>query len=419
LKLDVYLFGNKVGELYEIKNQIYFTYDKEFLLKNIEISPLKLPLKRGSDPYINVDNIDYYHYLPGVFFDSLPDKFGTKAIEAYYEQKGTDPKSLTLLQKLAFIGKSGMGALEYLPSVFDEEAEEVLEIRALYDQTKAIIQNNPDEFITDWIKHASAFASAGGARPKVLISRNEETGVIKSKTCNEKGFEAWLLKFDERVTGANDYYGFMQLEYLYMSMAKEAGIDIPPVDLIHTDGLVHYAVKRFDRNQEEKYHLHTLASMEHINFNIPAHYSYLNALKLTDFLTNDYEQVKELFKRMVFNIIGRNQDDHAKNFSFMMDRYGNWHLAPAYDITYAFGSGYTKEHQMTINGKTSDIDAKDIYRVADAMGIPKKEVQALVEHIADIFSNFKKRASELDIPEDFADEIYKNIRWHIPKSIKG
>lgn len=411
MKLNVFIFGNKVGELYEIKNQIYFKYDKEFLFKNIEISPLKLPLTLGTKAYTNLDYIEYYNYLPGVFFDSLPDRFGTKAIEKYYEQKGVNPKNLTPLQKLAFIGKSGIGALEYVPSTFDEEVNEILEIRNLYEQTKAIIENNPNEFTNDWIKHASSFASAGGARPKVLISWNREKNIIKSKDNKENGFEEWLLKFDERVSNTDKYYGFMQLEYLYMSMAKEVGINVPEIDLIKTDdNLIHYVIKRFDREKDKKFHLHTLASMDHINFNIPSHYSYLNALKLTDFLTNDYGQVKELFKRMVFNVIGRNQDDHAKNFSFLMNEKGTWNLAPAYDITYAFGNGYTKEHQMTINGKTSNITLNDLYKVADIMDIPKKEVKLIVENIEEKFSKFKKRALGLDIDKKFVEEISKNIR---------
>jgi serine/threonine-protein kinase HipA len=213
LKLNVFIFGNKVGELFEVKNQIYFKYDKEFLLQNIEISPLKLPL--SSKVYTNLDYVDYYNYLPGVFFDSLPDRFGTKTIEKYYEQKGVNPKLLTPLQKLAFIGQSGIGALEYVLSIFDDEANEILEIRDLYNQTKSIIANSPNEFSNDWIKHASSFASAGGARPKVLISWNKEKNIIKSKDCNESGFEEWLLKFDERVSNSEKYYGFMQLEYLY------------------------------------------------------------------------------------------------------------------------------------------------------------------------------------------------------------
>jgi serine/threonine-protein kinase HipA len=420
MELSVFLFNNKIGELYEINNQIYFKYDKKFLTKNIEISPLKLPLSIGIKPFINLDYIEYYNYLPGVFFDSLPDKFGTKAIEKYYEQKGINPKSLTQLQKLAFIGKQGMGALEYVPSVFNEETNEILEIKSLYKQTKSIIQNNPNDFTSEWIKHASSFASAGGARPKVLISWNQEKNLIKSKDCNEKGFEEWLLKFDERVSNPDNYYGFMQLEYLYMSMAKEVGINVPEIELIYTnDNLIHYAIKRFDRKKGKKFHLHTLASMEHINFNLPAHYSYSNALKLTDFLTNDFEQVKELFKRMIFNIIGRNQDDHAKNFSFVMDENGLWSLSPAYDITYAYGSGYTKAHQMTINGKTSDITLKDIYNIAEAFDIPKKEVNLIIESIGDKFLEFKKRALDLEINKKFINEINKNIRWYILKSIKG
>ncbi len=418
MKLNVYLFNNKVGTLHEVKNQLFFKYDKEFLLKDIEISPIKLPLSIGEKPHTNMNYPEYYNYLQGVFFDSLPDRFGMKAIEKYYEQKGINPKELTILQKLAFIGKNGIGALEYKPATFTEEVDEILEIRVLYEQTKSIIDNNPHDFTKDWLNNASSFASAGGTRPKVLVSWNREKNIIKRRGCKEKGFDEWLIKFDERVSTSQNHYGFMQLEYLYMSMAKEIGINIPLIDLIQTkDDLIHYAIKRFDRQNGKKFHLHTLASMEHLNFNIPAHYSYLNALKLTDFLTNDNSQIEELFKRMVFNIIGRNQDDHAKNFSFIMDEKAHWSLSPAYDITYSFGKGYTKEHQMTINGKTTNINLKDLYEIADKVGISQKKVNHLVEEIGDKFLEFVKRAKELDIDKNLINEIKQNIRWNICKSI--
>ncbi len=172
------------------------------------------------------------------------------------------------------------------------------------------------------------------------------------------------------------------------------------------NGLIHYAVKRFDRKENnEKLHLHTIATMEHLDFRIPAHYSYLSVLNLTDYLTQDYSQIKELFKRMVFNIIGRNQDDHAKNFSFMMDKNGNWRLSPAYDITYTFGTGYTKHHQMTINGKTDDIELKDLYEVGAKIGISEKEVNSIVEEIGNKFLEFKKRAVKLGINKEFVNLI--------------
>ncbi len=418
MELEIYIFNKKVGILYESNNYVYFKYDKKFLLDDIEISPLKLHSSIGETPYTNLDYPEYYNYLAGVFFDSLPDKFGTKAIEKYYEQKGVTPKELSVLQKLAFIGKDGMGALEYIPAVPTPESDEILEIKVLYEQTKSIIEDNPTEFTKDWLNNASSFASAGGARPKVLVSWNKEKNIIKRKGFKGEGFEEWLIKFDERVSNPDNYYGFMQLEYLYMSMAKEVGINIPNIDLIHTkDGLIHYAIKRFDRIKGEKLHLHTLASMEHLNFNIPAHYSYINALKLTDYLTNNYSDVEEFFKRMVFNVIGRNQDDHAKNFSFIMDKNGNWRLSPAYDITYSFGKGYTREHQMTINGKTTDIELRDLYKIAEIVGIPKTKVDNIVEEIGDKFLEFEKRARELNINSSFVKEVQKNIRWNIPKAL--
>ena len=419
MELEVFIFGNKVGKLYETKNRIYFRYDKEFLLKNIEISPFKLPLSLGTKLYTNTNYSEYYNYLPGVFFDSLPFHFGMNAIKKYCIYKGINPEKLTILQKLAFIGKNGMGALEYIPEIIEENnSDEILNIEDLYAQAKNIIKNDFTKPSKNLINNISLFTCADGTRPKVLVSWNRKENIIKKPGCKQKGFEEWIIKFDKNAEIKKSNEGVL-LEYLYMSMAKEVGINVPDISLIYTNnGLIHYAIKRFDRKNGKKLHLHTLAAMNHLNSNIQTHYSYLKTFKLTSHLTNNFSDIKELFKRMIFNAIGRNQDDHAKNFSFLMDENGRWTLAPAYDIACSFGKGYAKEHRLTINGKTDNIELKDLYEVAKKINISQSEVNNIVEEIGDKFLEFEKRAKELGFSRVFIKKIInKKIRWNIPQSL--
>jgi serine/threonine-protein kinase HipA len=226
------------------------------------------------------------------------------------------------------------------------------------------------------------------------------------------GYEHYIIKFDI----ANDDGGssdFTKLEYLYMRMAKEIGIDIPKIELLHHDNLSHYLIKRFDRLDGKPLHLHSVAGLVHANFNLPMHYSYDELLRVTRYLTHSQSEVEECYKRMVFNIIGRNQDDHAKNFAFLMDEKGKWSLAPAYDITYANGSGYTKTHQLSLVGKVDNFTRDDLLEIASLHSISKNRARQIIDDIKDRFTIFKKRALELEIERGFVDEIDNALRLDI------
>ncbi len=405
-ELEVSLYGQSVGTLLENQNGVYFEYTQAFINSGLEISPIKLPLTTGL--YTNRDD-RYYQTLAGVFHDSLPDKFGTTVIEKYYSTKGIEPNVLSLLQKLAFVGDRAMGALEYKPKETldnDTPLQEALAIRGMYDASRIIVEDKPIEAIHQIMNFMRSGASAGGARAKAIIGWDKKNKMIKSGGLSTDAYEQWLIKFDSVDDRTQKSTDFTKLEYLYMQMAKESGIDVPPIELIEDGKLTHFAIKRFDRLEGgRKVHMHSLSAMTHVDFNQPIHYSYDEALRLTSYITNNESDTEELFRRAVFNVLSRNQDDHAKNTSYLMDEKGNWRLSSAYDITYANGQGFTKNHQMSIAGKISGIALNDIYKLAEKTKLSKAKQNEIIEQVLDALSGFRDKSKRLEINPVLVDLV--------------
>lgn len=413
MEVFVKIFDKKVGTLLEKDGVIYFEYEKDFINTGLNLSPMKLPF--NTKTYSNKDDT-YFQSLAGVFFDSLPDKFGTKVIQRYYESKGLLPKDLSILQKLMFIGKRGMGALEYEPYetiLDDNEIKEPLEIKSMYESSKKIIEGNPTKAIKEMLLFMDSGSSAGGARAKAVIGWNKETNKIISGAGDlEEGYSHWLVKFDS-TDDSKKPTDFTKLEYIYMSMAKSCGINVPQLELIKSDDLTHFAISRFDRKGNKKIHMHSLASIVHVDFNIPLHFSYDEAMRVVRFITKDMKAVEEFYRRAIFNIIARNQDDHAKNTSFLMDEKGNWTLSPAYDITYANGQGFTKKHQMSIRGKVDNFTYNDLIELAEDNDIKKDKAVEIITKVLNIVETFENRAVKLQIREDLIDLVQNDLRLDI------
>ena len=413
MEVIVNIFNKKVGTLFEVDGIIRFEYDSLFIQSGLNLSPIKLPF--NTKTYTNYDD-KYFDTLAGVFFDSLPDKFGTKVIQRYYESKNIPSKDLTTLQKLIFIGKRGMGALEYEPceKIVDESVtKELLDIRSMYQSSKKIVDGEKTQFIKEMLLFMDSAASAGGARAKAVVGWNRKDNHLISGVWElDKGYEYWLIKFDsyDETKNATD---FTKLEYLYMSMAKECGINVPQLDLIIDDDLAHFAIKRFDRVSNKKIHMHSLASLVHTNFNEPLHYSYDEALRVVRFITKDMQDVVEFYRRIIFNVIARNQDDHAKNTSFLMDKNGTWSLSPAYDITYANGQGFTKNHQMSIVGKVNDFTYKDLLILADNCDIKKAKAIEIIDNTISVVTTFSKKATEIKIRKGLIELVKNDLRIYI------
>ncbi len=416
VEINPYIFGKQIGTLLYENGHVYFEYDEAFRASGLEISPFKLPLN-STRLYSNPDDRSYYQGLAGVFHDSLPDKFGTKIIEKYFESKNIPAYELNILQKLMFVGNKSMGAISYKPSeklIDRHNFEELIDIEVFSRNAQKIIRGESLDVVEGVLAFMDSAASAGGARAKAVVGFNPASTEMVYGLRDElpKNFEHWLLKFDDYdARGRSQDY--TKLEYLYMRMAKEVGIDIPEIQMLEQGGLTHYMIRRFDRVDNERVHLHSLAGLTHSNINVPGHYSYDNLLRVTRRLTGAQSEVEEIFKRMIFNIISRNQDDHAKNFSFLMDKKGRWKLSPAYDVTYAYGTGYTKEHQLSLKGKTTEFIREDLMTVADEHSISKTWASECIEEIVEKVSTFSTLANEIEVNKDLVKRVAKSHRLRV------
>ena len=409
-EIHPHIYGHKIGTLLLDSGRVYFEYDDAFRSLGLEISPMKLPLQ-STRLYTNSDDVAYYGGLAGVFHDSLPDRFGTKVIERYFESKGIASHELSLIQKLMFVGAKGMGAISYEPNeklLEQHNIREIIEISTFANNAKKVMQGESLEVVAGVLAFMDSAASAGGARAKAVVgyAPQSQEMIYGLRDRLPEPYEHWLLKFDvANEQGASSDY--TKLEYLYMQMASEVGITVPKLELLAHGNLAHFMIKRFDRVNNERIHLHSLSGMTHSNIHVPKHYSYDNLLRLTRHITGSQAEVEEQYKRMVFNIIARNQDDHAKNFTFMMDKKGSWSISPAYDITYANGKGYTKEHQLTLKGKSTNFERKMLVDFAQEQSIRKNDAIIIIDEVQEVLSSFGKRARELEVDKQTRERIAK------------
>ena len=282
-----------------------------------------------------------------------------------------------------FVGDKSIGAISYKPvidSIDHNRADELVELNNFYENAKKIVTGDAIEVVDEMLTFMYSAASAGGARTKAIIGYDKDSKEIVSglKSKLPDSYEHYLIKFDMALEDGSSS-DFTKLEYLYMSMAKDVGIDVPEIELLQHGNLSHYLIKRFDRTDGKSQHLHSVAGLTHSNFNIPMHYSYDELLRLTRYITGSQQAVVQQYRRMIFNLIGRNQDDHAKNFSFMMNEAGIWDISPAYDITYANGAGYTKNHQLSLKGKNNNFTKEDLLSIARLHSIKNNEVYEILE----------------------------------------
>jgi len=412
------IYGHKIGTLLYDRGRVFFEYDDAFRRLGLEISPMMLPLQ-GTQLYSNTNDPAYFQGLPGVFHDSLPDRFGTKLIERYFESKNIPPHELNILQKLMFVGNKSMGAISYEPSeklLELHDTQEIIDIVTFSNNAKKVLHGESLEVVEGVLAFMDSAASAGGARAKAVVGFDpvSKQMIYGLKDTLPQGFEHWMIKFDMH-DGSGMSQSYTKLEYLYMSMASKAGISIPQIELLtQQKDLSHYMIKRFDRDGGKRLHLHSAAGLMHANINVRGHFSYDNLLRLTRRMSGAQSDVEELYRRMVFNIVARNQDDHAKNFAFLMNEQGIWSLSPAYDITYAYGTGYTKEHQLSLKGKTDDFTREDLLQIAQEHSIARKQANEWIDHIIEVVSTFPQRAKLLDLPDKTIERIVNTHRLKLP-----
>jgi serine/threonine-protein kinase HipA len=419
LEVDAYLYGHKIGTMIMHMGRIYFEYDTAFTSLGLEVSPLKLNTKKITGAYTNPDSPDYYYGMCGVFFQSLPDKHGMPFIDRYFERQGVASDKVSLLQKLTFIADRGMGAIEYAPKEHEDimEAAIALSAKELREEMRLVLEDDvKNTTIRDFMNIVNNASPIGGARPKLLISYNQQSGEIRSNSSTlQDGFVRSILKFDEsypNADGIDESIELTKLEYLHMSLASECGITIPAMTLIEENGEHHLIFERYDRDKhDQKIHVCSAAGLMHKDIRIAQVMSYEELLKLTNLITKSQSDVEEMFRRMVFNALSFNVDDHAKNFEFMMDRTGQWRLAPAYDVTYS--KGVVKEHLTTINGKSSNFSIDDFLVVAQKNLIDQKSAKYIIDTIAAKLSTYKMRAKDTGISESEATKIGTEIHTQL------
>ena len=397
---NVFLWNKKVGTAawdHERKNA-FFEYDPKFKKLGLELAPLMMPL-HGQNiynfPYLSEET---YQGLPGLLADSLPDYFGNQVINAYLLSHGRPENSFNAIEKLCYMGKRGMGALEFQPALSRVRKAQRIEVNEL-GRLAAEILRDREAFPASFDDKKSAFhdilqvgSSAGGARPKAVIAWNPETNEVYSGQVDAPaGFEHWLLKFDSVKEGKS--YG--RIEYAYYLMARAAGIVMNESRLLQDGDMAHFMTRRFDRVNGEKIHAQTLCALAHLDYNNPLANSYEQAFEVMEKLHLLPAEKSQMFRRMVFNAVIRNHDDHTKNISFLMKPDGVWHLAPTYDVAWAYkpGAKWTGQHQMSINGKRDHFTRNDFLQLAKHFDISKPaEILREVCETAKAFGDFAKEA---------------------------
>ena len=419
---EVKLWGKRIGAAAwdEKKNIANFEYDPRFIKSGIEISPITMPLSNQiySFPVLKTNA---FHGLPGLLSDSLPDKFGNALIDAWIAKEGRFPESFNPVERLCYIGKRGMGALEFKPSQGPKSsALNNINIESLVELASEILSKRnafKSSFSTSSRKKAlqdilKVGTSAGGARAKAVIAWNSETHEVRSGHITEPGFSHWILKFDG-VSGNNDKEfedakGFGLIEYTYYKMALEAGIQMSECRLLRENGRNHFMTKRFDRtNKGEKIHMQSLGALAHYDFNKAGAYSYEQAIQVMRKIKLSMIEIEEQFRRMVFNIMARNQDDHVKNIAFLMNKTGKWKLSPAFDVIYSYNpSGiWTNMHQMSVNGKRNRFNKNDFLEFAKTVSMKKGIAETIIENVQDAVSKWPKYAQEVNISSEIIEKI--------------
>lgn len=420
------LWGTTIGavSLEEGQKTATFEYEPSFILSGIQVSPLMMPLKKGVFAFPNL-SYESFHGLPGLLSDSLPDKFGNELINLWLTKQGRLPNSLNAVERLCYTGNRGMGALEYVPAITSEEDEESkIQVSELTELASIILSNrknlnvvfdecNKKNLSNSLHKIISLGTSAGGARAKAVIAWNPKTNEVRSGQIKaQNGFEYWLIKFSgvngNKDKEDDDLADFGMLEYAYYLMAKDSGINMMPCRLLDDGKNRHFMTKRFDRTDEgKKIHSQTLAALCHFDFNVAGSASYEQAFSVLNALNVGHQDKKELFRRMIFNVLAFNCDDHVKNISFLMDKSGIWKLSPAYDVTFAYNpaGAWTSSHQMTINGKRSGFIKEDFENCKKIAGLKNKEADAIFEQVKTSVKKWKDFANNAGVSEERADAI--------------
>jgi serine/threonine-protein kinase HipA len=416
----VSLWGTRIGAVSWDQGQDIgvFEYMPGFLDSDIEVSPLVMPLssRRFMFPELSPAT---FKGLPGLLADSLPDKFGSALIDSWLVKEGISKAEFSPVERLCYIGSRGMGALEFVPGIDRKmpTGDSFLDISALVDVASRILSAREDmqgsitlgedalnaQTLTDILQVG---VSAGGARAKAVIAWNETTKEVRSGQLTlPPGFQHWILKFDgvsnNRDKELADSAGYGLMEYAYYRMATDAGIEMSECRILEENNRHHFMTRRFDRTANGlKLHMQSLGALAHFDFNMAGAYSYEQAMQVAEQLDLGMSALEQLYRRALFNIMARNQDDHVKNIAFLMDSSGTWRLAPAFDLTFAYNPDgeFTSKHQMSLNGKRDGFEESDFLAIARRFNISNTRAASMMEEVATGVNQWANYAKDAGVP---------------------
>lgn len=424
----VKLWGDTVGAVSWLDERSYgvFEYNKDFIKKGLDVSPISMGLSAAMSGdgkfFFPALNKDTFLGLPGLLADALPDKFGNSIIDAWLARNGRDSTSFSPVERLCYTGKRGMGAIEFSPPVIENYDKSVaVEIAELVKLAQDVMNERKGinvQFSDSDHENADAIldilrvgTSAGGARPKAVIAMNDKGDVMSGQADAPNGYDYWLLKFD----GVTDLElgkpgGYGRIEYAYYLMAKEAGITMTESKLLEENGRAHFMTKRFDRVDGNKLHMQSLCGIAHYDFNMAGAYSYEQAFEVMRKLRLSKAEATQQYRRMLFNILARNQDDHTKNISFLMGKDGKWKLSPAYDVTYSHNPAgkWTNQHQMSINGKRDHFTKEELIHTGKSISISKPE--EIIDEVIMAIDKWADFADKAGVKKDVSLVIKKQHR---------
>jgi serine/threonine-protein kinase HipA len=424
LVAKVNLWGDPVGAVAwdDDRGFATFEYDPSFLRKQLEIAPLTMPLNSEIYSFPELNDKTFYG-LPGLLADSLPDRYGTRLIEVWLQRQGRSLKGFSPIERLCYMGSRGMGALEFEPALVTSKKAVRVEVSELVELARKILSEREDLLVNLSNDESTALdtiirvgTSAGGARAKAVIAWNPKTKDVRSGQVQApEGFEYWIIKFD----GINDDTlgdpkGYGKIEYAYHLMAKTAGIKMTKCRLMKENGRAHFMTRRFDRtNNSDKIHMQSFCALGHYDYKMPGQYGYETAMTTCLQLGLGQPVLRQLFRRMVFNIIARNQDDHTRNIAFLMDRDSNWHLAPAFDVIWSYNSKgeWTNRHQMTINGKRDGFEKQDFIELAKQFRI--KKPMDIIADVGTAIRRWPDFAKEVGLKRKRITDIASTHRLHL------
>lgn len=419
----VLLWDSEIGAVSWVEDRqvAVFQYDPSFIRSGIQLSPLMMPLRDLPYEFPALSK-ETFKGLPGLLADSLPDKFGNAVIDTWLATQGRTAASFNSVERLCYIGSRGMGGLEYKPALrISHSKSDEIEVSKLVELSNKILDQRAGlegvfsgtddrDAIEDILRVGT---SAGGARAKAILAWNPETNEFRSGQVKiPSGFEYWIMKFDgvsnNRDKELSDPQGYGMIEYAYYQLAVKAGIEMTECRLHHEGGRSHFMTKRFDRNADgSKIHMQSLCALAHVDFNEPALYSYEQTIQTMKRLKLSQSDLEQQVLRAMFNVVGRNHDDHVKNIAFLMNRRGEWRLSPAFDVSYAYDpKGYwTSQHQMSINGKRESFSTLDLISMAKIAGIKKNRALEMLDRVITTMKSWPEVAVNIGIDENRIRQI--------------